>query len=149
MSQAAKSALFAAAHEGAAWKKSLAIFSSKTSHSQNPRSGTLQGVHLQYRARGGPPSRAKALSRQKDYSLMSTVEQQVKAIVAEQLGVKQEQVTNDASFVDDLGADSLDTVELVMALEEEFEIEIPDEDAEKITTVHQAIDYINERRTKA
>ena len=89
------------------------------------------------------------LLRQKDYSLMSTVEQQVKAIVAEQLGVKQEQVTNDASFVDDLGADSLDTVELVMALEEEFEIEIPDEDAEKITTVHQAIDYINERRTKA
>jgi acyl carrier protein len=85
----------------------------------------------------------------KDHSLMSTVEQQVKAIVAEQLGVKQEQVTNDASFVDDLGADSLDTVELVMALEEEFEIEIPDEDAEKITTVHQAIEYINERRTKA
>ena len=79
----------------------------------------------------------------------STVEQQVKAIVAEQLGVKQEQVTNDASFVDDLGADSLDTVELVMALEEEFEIEIPDEDAEKITTVHQAIDYINERRSKS
>ena len=62
---------------------------------------------------------------------MSTVEQQVKAIVAEQLGVKAEQVTNDASFVDDLGADSLDTVELVMALEEEFEIEIPDEDAER------------------
>ena len=73
---------------------------------------------------------------------MSSVEQQVKAIVAEQLGVKAEQVTNDASFVDDLGADSLDTVELVMALEEEFEIEIPDEDAEKITTVQQAIDYI-------
>ena len=70
---------------------------------------------------------------------MSTVEQQVKAIVAEQLGVKAEQVVNDASFVDDLGADSLDTVELVMALEEEFEIEIPDEDAEKITTVSQAI----------
>jgi acyl carrier protein len=85
----------------------------------------------------------------KDQSSMSTVEQQVKAIVAEQLGVKQEQVTNDASFVDDLGADSLDTVELVMALEEEFEIEIPDEDAEKITTVHQAIDYINERRSKS
>jgi acyl carrier protein len=84
-----------------------------------------------------------------DQSLMSTVEQQVKAIVAEQLGVKQEQVTDDASFVDDLGADSLDTVELVMALEEEFEIEIPDEDAEKITTVHQAIDYINERRSKS
>ena len=74
---------------------------------------------------------------------MSTVEQQVKAIVAEQLGVKLEQVTSDASFVDDLGADSLDTVELVMALEEEFETEIPDEDAEKITTVQQAIDYVN------
>ena len=74
---------------------------------------------------------------------MSTVEQQVKAIVAEQLGVKAEQVTSTASFVDDLGADSLDTVELVMALEEEFECEIPDEEAEKITTVQQAIDYIN------
>jgi len=80
---------------------------------------------------------------------MSTVEQQVKAIVAEQLGVKAEQVTNAASFVDDLGADSLDTVELVMALEEEFEIEIPDEDAEKITTVQQAIDYISERRNNS
>ncbi|MGH8221318.1 MAG: acyl carrier protein [Steroidobacteraceae bacterium] len=74
---------------------------------------------------------------------MSTVEQQVKAIVAEQLGVKQEQVTNDASFVDDLGADSLDTVELVMALEEEFEIEIPDEEAEKIKTVQQIVDHID------
>jgi acyl carrier protein len=80
---------------------------------------------------------------------MSNVEQQVKAIVAEQLGVKAEQVTSAASFVDDLGADSLDTVELVMALEEEFEIEIPDVDAEKITTVQQAIDYINERRNKS
>ena len=77
---------------------------------------------------------------------MSTVEQQVKAIVAEQLGVKAEQVTSGASFVDPRGADSLDTVELVMALLEEFEIEIPDEDAEKITTVQQAINYINERR---
>ena len=64
-------------------------------------------------------------------------------------GVKEEEVTNDSSFVDDLGADSLDTVELVMALEEEFETEIPDEDAEKITTVQQAIDYINERRSQA
>jgi acyl carrier protein len=64
----------------------------------------------------------------------------------EQLGVKPEQVTSGASFVDDLGADSLDTVELVMALEEEFETEIPDEDAEKITTVQQAIDYINSRK---
>jgi acyl carrier protein len=80
---------------------------------------------------------------------MSSVEQQVKAIVAEQLGVKAEQVTSAASFVDDLGADSLDTVELVMALEEEFEIEIPDEDAEKITNVQQAIDYISERHKKA
>lgn len=77
---------------------------------------------------------------------MSTVEQQVKAIVAEQLGVKLEQVTNTASFVDDLGADSLDTVELVMALEEEFETEIPDEDAEKITTVRQAVDYVNSHK---
>ena len=73
---------------------------------------------------------------------MSSIEQQVKAIVAEQLGVKEEEVTNDASFVDDLGADSLDTVELVMAFEEEFGIEIPDEDAEKITRVKEAIDYI-------
>jgi acyl carrier protein len=80
---------------------------------------------------------------------MSSIEQQVKAIVAEQLGVKEEEVTNDASFVDDLGADSLDTVELVMALEEEFETEIPDEDAEKITTVQQAIDYVTQRRSKA
>ena len=69
---------------------------------------------------------------------MSSIEEQVKSIVAEQLGVKEEEVTNKASFVDDLGADSLDTVELVMALEEEFEIEIPDEDAEKITSVQQA-----------
>lgn len=75
---------------------------------------------------------------------MSTVEERVKKIIVEQLGVKEEQVTADASFVDDLGADSLDTVELVMALEEEFECEIPDEDAEKITTVQQAVDYVNE-----
>lgn len=76
---------------------------------------------------------------------MASIEQQVKSIVAEQLGVKEDEVTNAASFVDDLGADSLDTVELVMALEEEFETEIPDEDAEKIKTVQQAIDYINQR----
>ena len=74
---------------------------------------------------------------------MSSVEERVKKIVIEQLGVKDEEVKEDASFVDDLGADSLDTVELVMALEEEFETEIPDDDAEKITTVRQAIDYIN------
>ena len=79
---------------------------------------------------------------------MSTVEQQVKKIVAEQLGVKEEEVTNDASFVDDLGADSLDTVELVMALEEEFETEIPDEDAEKITTVKDAVEYIEGKTNK-
>ncbi len=72
---------------------------------------------------------------------MSNIEERVKKIVAEQLGVK-EDIANDASFVDDLGADSLDTVELVMALEEEFECEIPDDEAEKITTVQQAIDYI-------
>ena len=77
--------------------------------------------------------------------LMSNIEEQVKNIVAEQLGVKSEEVKNESSFVDDLGADSLDTVELVMALEEEFETEIPDEDAEKITTVQQAIDYIEEK----
>ena len=78
---------------------------------------------------------------------MSSIEEQVKSIVAEQLGVKEEEVTNDASFVDDLGADSLDTVELVMALEEEFETEIPDEDAEKITTVQQAIDFVSSRKS--
>jgi len=74
---------------------------------------------------------------------MSNVEERVKKIVVEQLGVKADEVTNEASFVDDLGADSLDTVELVMALEEEFETEIPDEEAENITTVQQAIDYVN------
>lgn len=73
---------------------------------------------------------------------MSTIEERVKKIVAEQLGVKEEQVVPSASFRDDLGADSLDTVELVMALEEEFECEIPDEEAEKLTTVKLAIDYV-------
>lgn len=77
-----------------------------------------------------------------DSPQMSSVEERVKKIVIEQLGVKEEEVTKEASFVDDLGADSLDTVELVMALEEEFKTEIPDEEAEKITTVQQAIDYI-------
>ncbi|CEZ19674.1 acyl carrier protein (ACP) [Candidatus Methylopumilus planktonicus] len=74
---------------------------------------------------------------------MSDIEQRVKKIVAEQLGTKEADVKNTSSFVDDLGADSLDTVELVMALEEEFDCEIPDEEAEKITTVQQAFDYIN------
>ena len=74
---------------------------------------------------------------------MSTIEERVKKIVCEQLGVKEEEVNAESSFVQDLGADSLDTVELVMALEEEFDTEIPDEEAEKITTVQAAIDYIN------
>jgi acyl carrier protein len=74
---------------------------------------------------------------------MSSIEERVKKIVVEQLGVNEGEVSPAASFVDDLGADSLDTVELVMALEEEFDCEIPDEEAEKITTVQQAIDYIN------
>jgi len=76
------------------------------------------------------------------------VDDKVKAIIAEQLGVKAEEVTPTASFIDDLGADSLDTVELVMALEEEFGIEIPDEDAEKMTTVGEAIKYIEEKAKK-
>ena len=80
---------------------------------------------------------------------MSSIEEQVKSIVAEQLGVKEEEVTNDASFVDDLGADSLDTVELVMALEESFDIEIPDEDAEKIKTVRDAVEYIDKHLSSA
>ncbi len=74
---------------------------------------------------------------------MSNIEERVKKIIIEQLGVKEEDVKSEASFVDDLGADSLDTVELVMALEEEFDTEFPDEEAEKITTVQAAIDYIN------
>jgi len=74
---------------------------------------------------------------------MSDIEPRVKKIVAEQLGANEADVKNASSFVDDLGADSLDTVELVMALEEEFDCEIPDEEAEKITTVQLAIDYIN------
>lgn len=75
-------------------------------------------------------------------------EGKVKSIIVEQLGVKPEDITPASSFIDDLGADSLDTVELVMALEEEFGIEIPDEDAEKITTVGEAIKYIEEKTTK-
>ena len=73
---------------------------------------------------------------------MENIEQRVKKIVAEQLGVNEADIKNESAFVEDLGADSLDTVELVMALEEEFEREIPDEDAEKITSVQQAIDYV-------
>ncbi|CAM3070023.1 acyl carrier protein [Moritella viscosa] len=73
---------------------------------------------------------------------MSNYEERVKKIIIEQLGVKEEEVKNEASFVDDLGADSLDTVELVMALEEEFDTDIPDDEAEKITTVQAAIDFV-------
>ena len=73
---------------------------------------------------------------------MSDIADRLKKIVVEHLGVEEEKVTETASFIDDLGADSLDTVELVMALEDEFETEIPDEEAEKITTVQQAIDYV-------
>ena len=76
---------------------------------------------------------------------MATVDERVKKIIAEQLGVEEDEVTSEASFVEDLGADSLDTVELVMALEEEFGIEIPDEDAEKILTVGKALDYIKKK----
>jgi len=76
------------------------------------------------------------------------IEARVKKIVIEQLGVKEDEVTTDASFVDDLGADSLDTVELVMALEEEFDTEIPDEDAEKIVTIKDAVAYVVERMGK-
>ncbi|MDM3872138.1 acyl carrier protein [Porticoccus sp. GXU_MW_L64] len=75
---------------------------------------------------------------------MSSIEERVIKMVAEQLGVKEEEVKPESSFVEDLGADSLDTVELIMALEEEFDTEIPDEEAEKITTVQQAISYISE-----
>ena len=74
-----------------------------------------------------------------------SVEEKVKEIIIDQLGVDEKQVKSEASFIDDLGADSLDTVELVMALEEEFDIEIPDEDAEKIATVQNAIDYIKDQ----
>ena len=77
---------------------------------------------------------------------MSTIEERVKKIIGEQLGVKQEEVTNNASFVEDLGADSLDTVELVMALEEEYGIEIPTEDLEQIATVGDVISYIESHK---
>lgn len=93
---------------------------------------------------GHPINPGREVNPLEDLTVMSSVEERVKKIVIEQLGVKEEEVKPASSFVDDLGADSLDTVELVMALEEEFECEIPDEEAEKITTVQQAVDYINE-----
>jgi len=79
---------------------------------------------------------------------MAVQSDRIKAIIAEQLGVKQEEVTEQAKFIEDLGADSLDTVELVMALEEEFGIEIPDEDAEKMVAVGDAVKYIEEKAAK-
>src|SRR3972149_1928425 len=87
----------------------------------------------------------KELKEGGDLPVALSVEEKVKKIVGEQLGVDEEEITPDASFVEDLGADSLDTVELVMAFEEEFSIEIPDEDAEKIITVQNSVDYIKER----
>jgi acyl carrier protein len=80
---------------------------------------------------------------------MATIEERVKKVIEEQLSVNQDQITKGASFIDDLGADSLDTVELVMALEEEFGIEIPDEEAEKITKVAEAISYIEQHSSEA
>jgi acyl carrier protein len=85
----------------------------------------------------------KRIFRKESAIYMASVDERVKQIIVEQLGVDEAEVTANASFVDDLGADSLDTVELVMAFEEAFEIEIPDEDAEKIRTVKDAVDYIN------
>ncbi len=81
--------------------------------------------------------------------MAASISDRVKKIIIEQLGVQESEVTTDASFVDDLGADSLDTVELVMALEDEFELEIPDEEAEKITTIKEAIDYIESHLKEA
>jgi acyl carrier protein len=99
----------------------------------------LNAVWAIYRLRACPAARPPFLGEQYE---MSSVEERVKKLICEQLGVKEDEVKDEASFVEDLGADSLDTVELVMALEEEFETEIPDEEAEKITTVKDAIDYI-------
>src|SRR5271155_3923901 len=94
------------------------------------------------------PSSLESMSFQTALGGFMSVEQRVKQIIVEQLGVDESQVDNTASFVDDLGADSLDIVELVMAFEEAFDIDIPDEDAEKIATVKDAIDYIENKKKK-
>ena len=88
---------------------------------------------------------AESKGQKGGYSMAADVAEKVRSIIAEQLGVKIDEVTPQASFIDDLGADSLDTVELIMALEEEFNVEIPDEDAEKMTTVADAINYIESK----
>src|SRR5215510_9397126 len=103
-----------------------------------PRPASDQLALFESRPRAGDPG-----------GVMEPVADRVKKIIVDQLGVEEELVTPEASFVDDLGADSLDTVELVMALEEEFGIEIPDEDAEKITRVKEAVDYIEKHGDKA
>jgi acyl carrier protein len=93
-------------------------------------------------------AKINAFAKSQEDSMASSVEQKVKQIIVEQLGVDESQVDMNASFVDDLGADSLDIVELVMAFEEAFELEIPDEDAEKITTVKDAVEYIENKTAK-
>jgi acyl carrier protein len=96
-----------------------------------------------------PASHAPCVEQSSQEEFMENIEQRVKKIVAEQLGVNEADIKNESAFVEDLGADSLDTVELVMALEDEFECEIPDEEAEKIRTVQQAVDYVGAHVKKA
>src|SRR5262245_39899536 len=98
-------------------------------------------IHVGFRSRNVQLSKCPTVQMRDEGGTMAVAEK-VKSIIVEQLGVDEEEVTPDASFVDDLGADSLDTVELVMAFEEEFGLEIPDEDAEKITRVKEAVEYI-------
>jgi acyl carrier protein len=99
-------------------------------------------------ANSGKVAKINAFAKSQEDCMASSVEQKVKQIIVEQLGVDESQVDMNASFVDDLGADSLDIVELVMAFEEAFELEIPDEDAEKITTVKDAVEYIENKTSK-
>jgi acyl carrier protein len=115
------------------WSNGDSIASSGTQHTENSgRADRSEVAKLLYR-------KSKTASEENP---MAAVDEKVKQIIVEQLGVDEGEVTSNASFADDLGADSLDTVELVLAFEEAFEIEIPDEDAEKIRTVQDAIDYI-------